>query len=180
MKERLLDLAFLVGVLLKGIDGLVELMGGALLLFTTPSELTGAVNAVTAEELAEDPHDLIANLLVNGISHLHASAVWFVTAYLLLHGVVKIAIVIALLVGSRRVYPWAMVALSAFLIFQLYELVAKPSIGVAILTVFDAVIIWLTWREWRRNRELRVTWRETVAWIFRRRPAVGNGAPPGT
>ncbi|MGH1525315.1 DUF2127 domain-containing protein [Leifsonia sp. L25] len=168
MKERVLDLVFLLGVLFKGIDGLVELIGGVLLLFATPAELRGAVGSATAEELSEDPHDLIANLLIHGVSHLHAGSVAFVAAYLLLHGVVKIAIVIALLVGSRRVYPWAMAALGAFLVFQLYELVTKPSLGVAVLTVFDAVIIWLTWREWRRNRELRNTWRGTLDWIFRR------------
>lgn len=168
MKERVLDLLFLIGVLFKGIDGLVELAGGALLLITTPSQLQGAAKAVTGEELSEDPHDLIANLILHGASHLHNGAVWFVAAYLLLHGVVKIAIVIALLIGSRRVYPWAMAALGAFLVFQLYELIIRPSISVAILTVLDAVIIWLTWREWRRNRELRNTWRGTLDWALRR------------
>ncbi|GAA4141048.1 DUF2127 domain-containing protein [Leifsonia shinshuensis] len=168
MRERVLDLVFLLGVLFKGLDGLVEVAGGVLLLFTTPAALLSAANRVTAEELSEDPHDLIANLIVHGATHLHSGGVAFVAAYLLLHGVVKLAIVVALLVGSRRVYPWAMVALGAFLIFQLYELVTKPSVGVAVLTVFDAVIIWLTWREWRRNRELRTTWRGTVAWVFRR------------
>jgi uncharacterized membrane protein len=170
MRERVLDLVFLVGVLFKGLDGLVELAGGILLLFATPASLLSAANRVTAEELSEDPHDLIANLIVHGAAHLHAGSVLFVAAYLLLHGVVKLAIVVALLIGSRRVYPWAMAALGVFLIFQLYELVTKPSVGVAVLTVFDAVIIWLTWREWRRGRELRTTWRGTVAWVFRRQP----------
>lgn len=171
MKERVLDLTFLIGVLFKGLDGLVELIGGMILLFTSPAQLYGAATAVTAEELSEDPHDLIANLIVHGVSHLHASAQLFVAAYLLLHGLVKIAIVIALLIGSRRVYPWAIAALGAFLIFQLYELVTRPSVGVAVLTVFDAVIIWLTWREWRRGRELRLTWRSTLDWVFRRHVA---------
>lgn len=170
MRERVLDLVFLVGVLFKGLDGLVELVGGVLLLFATPATLLSAANRVTAEELSEDPHDLLANLIVHGAAHLHGGGVTFVAAYLLLHGVVKLAIVVALLVGSRRVYPWAMAALGAFLIFQLYELVTKPSLGVAVLTVFDAVIIWLTWREWRRGRELRTTWRGTVQWVLRRQP----------
>ncbi|MGO4250379.1 hypothetical protein AB4Y87_24565 [Paenarthrobacter sp. RAF54_2] len=38
----------------------------------------------------------------------------FVAAYLLVHGIVKLAIVVALLIGSRRVYPWAIAALIAF------------------------------------------------------------------
>ncbi|MCI0159366.1 DUF2127 domain-containing protein [Leifsonia shinshuensis] len=168
MRERVLDLVFLLGVLFKGLDGLVELVGGVVLLFVTPAKLQHAADRATSGELAEDPHDLIANLIVHGAAHLQHGSIVFAAVYLLVHGVVKVAIVIALLVGSRRIYPWAMAALGAFLIFQLYELVTHPSIGVAILTVFDAVIIWLTWREWRRGRELRTTWRGTVAWVFRR------------
>jgi uncharacterized membrane protein len=173
MKERVLDLVFLLGVLFKGIDGLVEFVGGIVLLFVTPATLLGAATALTAKELSEDPHDLLANLLVHGATHLGSSGIAFIAAYLLLHGAVKLAIVVALLIGSRRVYPWAMAALGAFLIFQIYELVTAPSLGVAVLTVFDAVIIWLTWREWRRGRELRDTWRGTVAWVFRRPVADG-------
>ncbi len=175
MRDRILDFVFLLGVLFKGLDGLVELVGGALLLFATPAKLQHAATSATSGELAEDPHDLIANLILHGVAHLQHGGIVFAAVYLLVHGVVKLAIVIALLVGSRRIYPWAMAALGAFLVFQVYELVTGPSIGVAILTVFDAVIIWLTWREWRRGRELRTTWRGTVAWVFRR-PVAGQGA----
>jgi uncharacterized membrane protein len=168
MKDRILDLVFLLGVLFKGLDGLVEVIGGVLLLFATPAKLQHAARAATSGELSEDPHDLVANLILHGVAHLQHGSIVFAAVYLLVHGVVKLAIVIALLVGSRGIYPWAMAALGAFLIFQVYELVTKPTIGVAILTVFDAVIIWLTWREWRRDRELRTTWRGTVAWVFRR------------
>ncbi|MEN0085553.1 MAG: DUF2127 domain-containing protein [Leifsonia sp.] len=174
MKERVLDLVFLIGVLFKGLDGLLELVGGAVLLFVTPGQVQRAAERVTARELAEDPHDLVANLVVHGAAHLHGRSVWFVAAYLLLHGLVKLAIVVALLVGTRRIYPWAMAALGAFLVFQLYELIVRPSVAVAVLTVLDAVIIWLTWREWRRGRELRTTWRQTVAWVFRRPTASGG------
>ena len=168
MRDRILDLVFLIGVLFKGLDGLVELVGGVVLLFVTPAKLQHAAARATSGELAEDPHDLIANLIVHGAAHLQHGSIVFAAVYLLVHGIVKLAIVIALLVGSRRIYPWAMAALGAFLIFQVYELVTQPSIGVAGLTAFDAVIIWLTWREWRRGRELRTTWRGTVAWVFRR------------
>jgi uncharacterized membrane protein len=168
MKDRVLDLVFLLGVLFKGVDGLVEVVGGVLLLFTTPAKVQSAARAATSGELAEDPHDLIANLVLHGAAHLQHGSLVFAAVYLLVHGLVKLAIVIALLIGSRGIYPWAMAALGAFLIFQVYELVTRPSIGVAVLTVFDAIIIWLTWREWRRGRELRTTWRGTVAWVLRR------------
>jgi uncharacterized membrane protein len=174
VKDRILDLIFLIGVLFKGIDGLVELIGGVVLLFVTPAGLKGAADAATAEELSEDPHDIIANLIRHGAAHLGGTGVAFVAAYLLLHGVVKVAIVIALLIGSKRVYPWAMAALLAFVLFQIYELVTSPSVGIAALTVLDVFIIWLTWREWRRGRELRNTWRGTVDWVFRRSPKTAS------
>ena len=175
MRERIMDLIFLIGVLFKGIDGLVELIGGAVLLFVTPSQLAGAAHAVTANELAEDPHDIIANLLVHGVASLGAGGVGFLALYLLLHGVVKLAIVVALLLGSRKIYPWAIAGLIAFLAFQVYELVVSPTIGLVLLTVFDLVIVALTWREWRHGRTLHETMRSTVDWVLRRGAAVPAG-----
>lgn len=168
MKDRILDLVFLIGVLFKGVDGLGELFGGIVLLFVGPTRLRGMANHLTAHELSHDPDDAIANFIRHEAAHLGETGVAFLAIYLLLHGIVKLAIVIALLVGSRRVYPWAIGALIAFVLFQVYELVTAPTIGFVFLTAFDLVIIWLTWREWRRDRELRDTWRGTVDWVFRR------------
>lgn len=169
-REKILDLVFLIGVVVKGLDGLIELVGGAILLFVTPAQILGLTEQLFAHELAEDPDDPIANLLLHSIAHLDQGSTLFLAAYLLVHGVVKIAVVIALLIGSRRIYPWAMLVLIGFLIFQLYELVTAPSIGVAVLTVLDAVIIWLTWREWRHGRTLHETARGTIDWVLRRGP----------
>ncbi|WP_022880861.1 DUF2127 domain-containing protein [Gryllotalpicola ginsengisoli] len=155
-------------MLFKGVDGLAELVGGAVLLVVTPAQLRGAAQAVTARELAEDPHDILANLLVHGVAHLGAGDVGFLAVYLLVHGVVKAAIVVALVLGSRRIYPWAIAALIAFVVFQVYELVVGPSAGLVLLTVFDAAIVALTWREWRHGRTLHETMRGTVRWVFRR------------
>lgn len=167
MKERLLDLVFLVGVVLKGIDGVAELVGGTVLVLVGPSQLDHATTSLTADELREDPHDTLATMLVHGVHHLGARDTHFLAAYLLLHGVVKVAVVGALLLGTRRIYPWAIVALVAFLVFQVYELVVKPTAGVAVLTVFDVAIILLTWREWRHGRTLHDTARGTLRWLRR-------------
>ena len=169
-KERLLDLFFLVGIVVKGIDGVVELVGGAVLAFVSPARLNALAQSLTASELRDDPHDVVANLVRHGASHLGAADTRFYAAYLLLHGVVKVAIVIALFRGSRRVYPWAIGALVVFLIIQFYELATAPTVGVVVLTVLDAIIIALTWREWRHDRTLHETWRTTLHWL-RGRPA---------
>ncbi|GAA4160612.1 hypothetical protein GCM10022286_16900 [Gryllotalpicola daejeonensis] len=171
LRERVLDLVFLVGVVVKGVDGLVEFLGGAILLFVTPGQILGVTQSVFAHELAEDPDDPIANAVLHGVAHLDSGATAFLAAYLLVHGVVKLAVVIALLLGSRRIYPWAIVVLVLFLIYQLYELITAPGVGVIILTALDAVIIWLTWREWRHGRTLHETARGTFDWLLRRERA---------
>ncbi|MBB5831193.1 DUF2127 domain-containing protein [Brachybacterium aquaticum] len=152
---------------------LVLLLGGIVLMVVTPGQILGTVRAVTARELIEDPHALHATLLVHGAAHPDAGATTFLALYLLLHGLVKVAIVLALLRGTTRVYPWAMLALGGFLVFQVYELVVHPTAMMVVLTVLDALILALTWREWRHGRTLHETWRSTVGWARRTmRPAV--------
>lgn len=168
MRERLLDLVFLLGVLGKGLDGLAELVGGLVLLVLTREQLMAAAVTLTAEELAEDPHDVIAHLVLHGVSLLDGRTTTFIALYLLLHGVVKLAIVVGLVRGSLRIYPWAILGLGLFLVVQLYELAVQPSAGVVVLSVIDALLIALTWREWRHGRTLHETMRSTVDWVLRR------------
>lgn len=168
MRERVLDLVFLLGVLGKGLDGLAELVGGVVLLVVTPGQLLDTARELTAHELSEDPHDALANLLLHGLHQLGGGTVVFLAAYLLLHGAVKVAIVAALLLGTRRVYPWAIGALLLFLLYQLYEIVVAPTATMVVLTVVDVLIIALTWREWRHGRTLRQTWHTTLGWLLRR------------
>src|SRR5262249_37250783 len=136
-RERILDLIFLIGVAVKGLDGLVELIGGAILLFVGPTQILGLTRRAFASELAEDPKDPLANVALHSVAHLGTGDARFLAAYLLVHGIVKVAVVVALFVGNRRVYPWAIVVLVLFLIYQVYELVTAPSIGVVVLTALD-------------------------------------------
>lgn len=168
MRQRVLDLLFFIGVVVKGLDGLVELIGGIVILVLSPAGLQHLAQIATAHELAEDPHDILANLILHGAVNLAPKTAGFLAAYLLVHGVVKLAIVLALLRGSRRIYPWAIAALTMFLIFQVYELFVSPSVFIVVLTVMDVLIIALTWREWRHDRTLRETARGTIDWVLRR------------
>lgn len=168
LRARMMDLVFLVGVFFKGVDGLFEVFGGLVVLLLPHPQLLRTAHAITAKELGEDPDDLIANLIVHGAAHLHAQSATFLGLYLLLHGVVKLGIVLALILGSSRVYPWAIAALLIFLVYQVYEIVVVPSPLVIILTVLDAAIVVLTWREWRNHRTLRDSMRATQDWILHR------------
>jgi uncharacterized membrane protein len=147
-----LDRVFEIGIIGKGLNGIAELLGGLLLLFVTPDRIRHLARVVTEGELSEDPHDLIARYLLHTANGLTGSAVIFGAAYLLLHGAVKVMLVIALLLDKLWAYPTMIIVLLIFIGYQLYRIALQPSAGLIALTVFDAVIVALTWREYRRQR----------------------------
>jgi uncharacterized membrane protein len=148
----LLDVTFVVGIVAKGLDGIVELVGGLLLLSVTPATIDRFVVNITQHELSEDPNDLFATHLLRLSSGLTGSAVRFAAAYLLLHGVVKVVLVVALLRTKLWAYPWTIGFLVVFIVYQLYRIALTPAAWLVALTVFDAAVTWLTWREWRKQR----------------------------
>ena len=145
------DRLFEVGIILKGLDGILETIGGLLLLAITPATINRLAAKLTQHELSEDPKDFLANHLLGYTHGLTGSAVTFAAVYLLLHGITKIVLVAALLRNQIWAYPWMLAFLLIFIGYQLYRLVLSPAFGLSALTIFDAFIAWLTWREWRKQ-----------------------------
>ncbi len=65
-----LDKAFEVGILLKGLDGLLEIAGGVLLLLIKPEYLNRMAAILTQHELSEDPHDFVSSYILHSTQHL--------------------------------------------------------------------------------------------------------------
>ena len=148
----LLDTTFEVSIILKGLDGLLELVGGVLLLAVSPATINHVIARLTQHELSEDPHDLIATRLLHFGNGLTGSAVRFAAVYLLVHGIVKVFLIVALLRNKLWAYPWLIITLVVFIVYQLYRIALVPTVGLIALTVFDAFVVWLTWREWQKQR----------------------------
>ena len=151
----LLDRAFAVGIILKGLDGVLEVVGGVLLLIVSQTTIDQISRALTQHELSEDPHDFLATHLLHSAGSLTGSSLHFGAAYLLLHGVVKVALVAALLRDKIWAYPWMIAFLIVFIVYQLYRMTFAFSIGLLGLTVFDIVVVWLTYREFGKQRAAR-------------------------
>lgn len=141
--------AFKIGVVIKGLDGLLELVGGGALLLTSQPAIHHVVALLTRQELIEDPHDVVANHLLHLAQQLSLDTRYFAGVYLLAHGLVKIAMVVGLLRGLRWSYPVAVVVLMAFIGYQGHRLFHQPSLLLALLTVIDVTVTCLIVREWR-------------------------------
>ena len=157
MARSKLHVAFEVGVILKGLNGLLELVGGALLLAFPPSAIEKFIVGLTNNELSKDPNDVIATHLRQAVHSLSANDQLFAAIYLLSHGVIKALLVYALLRGKLWAYPWAIGVFAAFGVYQIYRYFISQSGWLIALTVLDAIVILLTWFEWRRvrNNKLR-------------------------
>src|SRR4029453_5462626 len=92
----LLDQTFEVGIILKGLDGVLEVIGGLLLLVVSPATIDRLVTSLTQAELSAGPHAFLARPLLKPAHGLTGSAVLFGAAYLLAHGMVKVILVAAL------------------------------------------------------------------------------------
>lgn len=69
-----------------------------------------------------------------------------------MHGVVKLVLVVAILRGKLWAYPWMIGVLLAFIAYQIHEIVVAPDAALVALTVFDALIAFLTLDEYKRHR----------------------------
>ncbi len=111
------------------------------------------MNALTQAELVEDPRDLVATHLLAAAQGLTGSTQSFYAFYLLSHGLVKIVLVIGLLREKPIAYPASLVAMAAFIAYQLYRYSYTQSFGLIVLTVFDLIVMVLVWHEWRLLRK---------------------------
>ncbi len=149
---RLFDDAFKLSLYGKGLIGIFETLGGILLLIVKPDQVDRLANWLTQADLSRDPHDFIANNILKTAHHLTGASLIFGALYLLSHGIVKIVLVVEVL----RDHLWAYIALivvtAIFVIYQVYRLTYHVTFGMSFLTVFDLVIIYLTWREYGKHK----------------------------
>jgi uncharacterized membrane protein len=149
-----LDRTFRITLVLKGLDGLLEMIGGVLLLTVSPASIEHVVRFFTAHELANDPHDFIASHLLHSASQLTGSATVYGGIYLLSHGIAKAVLVVLVLKDKLWAYPLLIALLLVFIVYQVYRLSYKLSFGLLFLTVFDLLVVGLTWREYRIKRRM--------------------------
>ncbi len=156
MAEDRVDRAFRISLWLKGIDGVLELVGGFFLLVVSPENIGSLISFLTRHELSEDPRDFIANFILQQVSNLPKPAALLGGLYLLSHGIIKLVLVVAVLRQRLWAYPWMIAFLIAFIVYQTYRMALSPSVWLALLTAFDILVVVLTWIEYKRHRAANV------------------------
>ncbi len=149
-KHSIIHVSFEIGLIIKGIDGLLEIIGGFLLLFLNPERLSKVLLILTQHELSEDPKDIFFNSLIKLSQGFSVQTQYFGVFYLLSHGVIKAFLIFLLWRRKLWAYPVSIAFLIIFVAYQTYRFSMSFSMTMVILTVFDLIMIILTIFEYKR------------------------------
>ena len=155
MQEANIRRIFKVSVLLKAANAIAEIIGGTSLLFT--GEITKIVSKMIQREFLEDPRDYVANIAQHYLPYFSEHSQSFAAFYLLSHGVIKIFLAIGLLRNKLWAYPAAIVFFILFILYQVYRYTYTQSAFLILLTIFDLIVVGLTWHEYKIVRRLHPT-----------------------
>jgi uncharacterized membrane protein len=139
---------FNLTIVLKAINGILEVAGGLTLLFGRPIERL-LMNLVQYE-LAEQPANFISQFLFDFFTNLTLSTRYFISTYLIFHGLVNLFLVISLWRRHLWAFPVAIILFSIFVTYQFYRLYLNYSLDLLLISIFDVLVIILTFLEYRR------------------------------
>ena len=149
--HRLAHLFFLLTILAKGMLGVVQLATAASIVLGITSLLPSLVQSLVAVELAEDPNDFVAARLLSFVGRLPETDTTFYALYFAAHGLLHVAVVAALLFSAAWAYPFTIIVLCAFVVYQVVEWTAVGGPLLIALSAIDLLVIYLTRLEWRNR-----------------------------
>ncbi len=146
---------FRTSIFLKGIFAFLESISGILLFFVTSDFLLRFVNYFFGHELKQDPADIFVNFLINLFSDHSGSLKIFFAIYLLIHGIIKLGLIVALWKEKLWAYPLSGIIFILFIFYQIYRYIQHPSVFLILLTFLDILVIILIYLEYKILKNFR-------------------------
>ncbi|MDE2384853.1 MAG: DUF2127 domain-containing protein [Alphaproteobacteria bacterium] len=148
-ESGLLHGAFDIVVVLKGFNGLFELVCGGALFFIPAGLIAKWVDILIRAEIIEDPNDLVAGTLAHWAEGFGQATQHFAAVYLLVHGITKITLAILLFLEKRLAFPISIALFSALVLYALYRLSLSWSEALFAFIALDMITIAIIAREWK-------------------------------
>jgi uncharacterized membrane protein len=142
---------FDLALLLKAVNGGLEILGALLVLVIPPSLIIKVVTFLTGGELGQDPDDPVANGILSAAHAFTVHTHYLLALYLVLHGAIKVMLVMGIFAGKRIAYPLFMIALTLFGTYEAYRGFVRHEGLLQILAIFDFTLLILTAYEYRRR-----------------------------
>lgn len=150
MKSKTIHEYFELGLFLKGLNAIFEIIGGIIFSVLSLERINYIVYLFTQSELSEDPNDFIASHLVSFFKELPSSAQLYGSFYLISHGLIKLFLIYSLLKKKLWAYPLSIGVFVFFIIYQLFRYINTYSVMMLALSIFDTLVIFFIALEYKR------------------------------
>lgn len=147
--HRLFHNLFKITILLKGIAGFFEILGGIILLFFATRPLEYVLDLILSHELVSYKGDIIAEALLSFVSNISRNVQIFGAIALLAFGTINILLVFGLWRRKLWAFPAASIILLALILYQTYKFYLSQAIPIAAFIIFDIVVLVLILNEYR-------------------------------
>ena len=137
--------------MLKSLFGLFEILAGLLLAASGKLVTDNFIIALAQQEIVDDPNDFIANHIISAANTLQTGANLFAIFYLVFHGVINLALAMALFKNRLWAYPVAIAGFAGFIIYQVYRYLHTHSEMLLALTAFDVLLLIFIALEYRNK-----------------------------
>ena len=142
---------FIIAVAIKGVDGILEVVGAFLLSLVRPSALNSFVAVLTEHELKGAKSDAIFLALRQMFVDVNPSKLHFAAAFLFIHGAIKAFMAVTLLSGKPWSFQVGTGLLALFMIYTGHRLSIGWSWLLFAFLVFDLITLVLVLREWQTH-----------------------------
>lgn len=139
-------------LLVKSVFALFEIAAGLGLRLVPHARIADLTGWLAHNQLIEGRHGPIFTRLSAELAGFSGASQHFYALYLLAHGAIKLIIIVMLMRKLAFAYPLGMVVFAGFIVMQMHRWTHTGSPALLALSVLDATVIWLTWREWRAVR----------------------------
>lgn len=146
---RIIEGGYFISILLKGLISLIETISGTVLLFIPPSLYLGFLDRL----VDFIPFVHLSTQLDAELAQYTAHTAHFVAFYFFIRGIVKLVLIIALLRNKLWAFPFLLAVMGALVLYQLWQIFTTHSYLVIGITLFDLIVMYFVYREWRLVRE---------------------------
>lgn len=141
---------FKTGVLIKAGIAIIEIVAGLVFYFLSYATMNAIVIALI-HLVIKNPDSVVWNWVNSGFHDLVIYSTSFWAFIFLSHGVTKILLTRGLLRNKTWAYIGSLVVFSYFIINQVYQSIRNPSFALELITIFDMVVVFLIFYEYRRH-----------------------------
>jgi len=150
--KELAHVGFEIGLVFKALHGIVQLLGGLVMLYVTPDRLSAVTEFLTRHRLSVNPQAIFAGFLVKLGAGFSVGTQRFILFYLFSHGLVRVALVYLLWRKKLFAYPLSIGFLLFFIVCQLYRYTLTGSLMLLLFTIPDGTMTALTYFEYKALR----------------------------